>query len=159
MSLHNTNEIRSTVDFIEGEYEEITNCVNNLLRNNKYSYNDILIVCNWKKQCEKIKSMLPSNIRANTRFIKEADKEDMDTCLLTSTYYSSKGLEGKIVILVDVDFFYGGLDKSKEIMDRKLLYVGMTRASEKLIIHAKNFNKNSFAKDIKNIYECSVEFA
>ena len=93
--------------------------------------------------------MLPSNIRINTRFIKEADKEDMDTCLLTSTYYSSKGLEGKIVILVDVDFFSGNLDNKKEIMDRKLLYVGMTRASEKLIIHGKNFYKNSFAKDIK----------
>lgn len=74
--------------------------------------------------------MLPSNIRSNTRFIKGADKEDMD--------YSSKGLESKVVILVDVDFFSGGLNNKKEIMDRKLLYVGMTRASEKLIIHVKN---------------------
>ncbi|KHS57693.1 hypothetical protein QX51_06925 [Terrisporobacter othiniensis] len=156
--LDNTNEIKSTIDFIEGEYEEIINCVNSLIRSKTYSYNDILIICNYKNQCEKIKNMLPSNIRINTRFIKEADKEDMDTCLLTSTYYSSKGLEGKIVILVDVDFFSGNLDNKKEIMDRKLLYVGMTRASEKLIIHGKNFYKNSFAKDIKNIYESSVEF-
>jgi len=156
--LDNTNEIKSTIDFIEGEYEEIINCVNSLIRSKTYYYNDILIICNYKNQCEKIKNMLPSNIRINTRFIKEADKEDMDTCLLTSTYYSSKGLEGKIVILVDVDFFSGNLDNKKEIMDRKLLYVGMTRASEKLIIHGKNFYKNSFAKDIKNIYESSVEF-
>ena len=158
-SLDNTNEIKSSIEFIEGEYEEVISCVNSLIRNNKYSYKDILIVCNFKNQCEKIKNMLPNHIRANTRFIKEADKEDMDTCLLTSTYYSSKGLEGKIVILVDVDFFSGGLDMKKEIMDRKLLYVGMTRASEKLFIHAKNFNKNSFAKDIKNIYESSLGFA
>ena len=103
--------------------------------------------------------MLPSSIRYNTRFIKEADKEDMDSCLLTSTYYSAKGLEGKVVILMDVDYFYGGLDKQKEIMDRKLIYVGMTRASEKLIIHGKNFNKNSFAKEIKNIYDSSFGYA
>ncbi len=159
ISLENTSEMKSTVEFIEGEYEEVISCVNSLIRNNKYSYKDILIVCYSQKQCEKIKNMLPSYIRVNTRFVKEADKEDMDTCLLTSTYYSSKGLEGKVVILVDVDFFSGNLDMKKEIMDRKLLYVGMTRASEKLIIHAKNFNKNSFAKDIKNIYEGFIEFS
>lgn len=157
--LYNTSKAQSSVEFIEGEYEEIISCVNSLIRNNKYSYKDILIVCNYEKQCEKIKNMLPSNLKINTRYIKDADKEDMDTCLLTSTYYSSKGLEGKAVILADVDFFSGGLNSKKEIMDRKLLYVAMTRASEKLIIHAKNFNRNSFAKDIKDIYESSIEFA
>ena len=155
--LEDDNE--DTIEFVEGEYEEVVGCINELIRNEKYSYNDILIVCNFKSQCEKIKSMLPSNIRCNTRFIKEADKEDMDSCLLTSTYYSAKGLEGKVVILMDVDYFYPNLDKKKEIMDRKLVYVGMTRASEKLIIHSKNFNKNSFAKEIKNIYESSFEYA
>lgn len=35
----------------------------------------------------------------------------------------------------------------------------MTRASEKLIIHSKNFNKNFFAKEIKNIYESYFEYA
>ena len=148
-----------TIEFMEREYEEIVGCINELIRNENYSYNDILIVYNFKNQCEKIKSMLPSNIRYNTRFIKEADKEDMDSCLLTSTYYSAKGLEGKVVILMDVDYFYPNLDKKKEIMDRKLVYVGMTRASEKLIIHSKNFNKNSFAKEIKNIYESYFEYA
>lgn len=159
MNLYDVNEMKSTIEFIEGEYEEVINSVNSLLRNNKYSYKDILIICNFKSQCERIKNMLPSSIRVNTRFIKEADKEDMDTCLLTSTYYSSKGLEGTIAILVDVDFFSGNLDEKKEIMDRKLLYVGMTRAREKLIIHSKNFNKKSFARDIKNIYESYLGFA
>ena len=60
---------------------------------------------------------------------------------------------------MDVDYFYPNLDKKKEIMDRKLVYVGMTRASEKLIIHSKNFNKNSFAKEFKNIYESYFEYA
>ena len=39
-------------------------------------------------------------------------------------YYSAKGLEGKVVILMDVDYFYPNLDKRKEIKDRKLVYVG-----------------------------------
>ena len=141
----------SSIDFIEGDYEEIINYINKLIRMENYLYNDILIVCQSKPKCERIKSMLPSNIRYNCKFVKDADKEDMDCCMLTSTYYSAKGLESKVVILVDVDWFSKNLDMNKEIMDRKLLYVGMTRASEKLIIHGKNFNKNSFAKDIIRI--------
>ena len=42
---------------------------------------------------------------------------------------------------MDVDYFYPNLDKKKEIMDRKLVYVGMTRASEKLI--DEFFTKNN----------------
>lgn len=33
--------------------EEVISCVNSLIRNYKYSYKDILIVCNFKSQCEK----------------------------------------------------------------------------------------------------------
>ncbi len=130
---------------------QIINYINKLIRVDNYFYNDILIVCQSKSKCERIKSMLPSNMRYNCKFVKDADKEDMDCCMLTSTYYSAKGLESKVVILVDVDWFSKNLDMNKEIMDRKLIYVGMTRASEKLIIHGKNFNKNSFAKDIRRI--------
>ena len=42
---------------------------------------------------------------------------------------------------MDVYYFYPNLDKKKEIMDRKLVYVGMTRASEKLI--DEFFTKNN----------------
>ena len=44
-------------------------------------------------------------------------------------------------------------------MDKKLLYVGMTRAYEKLFIHAESFVDDSFAKEIKDIYESSFNFA
>lgn len=68
--LDNNNDSIDTIEFVEGEYEEVVSYINELIRNKKYSYNDILIVCNFKNQCEKIKSMLPSSIRYNTRFIK-----------------------------------------------------------------------------------------
>lgn len=143
----------SSIEFIDGSYSEVVSYVKKLIDNDDYSYNDILIVCNHKSECENIKNMLPGNIIANTMFIKDANYSDMKSCLLTSTYYSAKGIESKVVILVDVDEFTEQLDKNKESIDRKLLYVGMTRASEKLVIHAKNFNKESFAKTIIDLYK------
>lgn len=149
----------SSVDFIDGDYSQIVSCINNLINRYNYSYNDILIVCNYKLDYERLKDILPTNVRYNTRFVKGAKDSEMKTCLLGSTYHSSKGLEAKAVILVDVDKFTEQIDKDKEIMDRKLLYVGMTRASERLIIHASNLNRESFANTIRNLYEEDSVFA
>lgn len=159
LEINNSNN-NSSVEFIEGDYSNIVCYINELINNYNYSYNDILVVCNnYKTDCEKLQNMLPSNIRHNTRFVKFAKNSEMKTCLLTSTYYSSKGLEAKVVILVDVDKFTEQLDKDKEIKDRKLLYVGMTRASEKLVMHASNFNEESFARTIINLKEEDLIFA
>lgn len=149
---------QSSVDFIEGDYLEIANCINNLIHTHNYNYNDILIICNQKYDCENIKNILPNNIRYNTVFVKNARNSDIKTCLLTSTYHSSKGLEAKVVILVDVDKFTNQIDKNKEVMDRKLLYVGMTRASEKVVIHSSNLEKDSFANRIRDLYEEDIVF-
>lgn len=150
----------SSVEFIEGDYDSIVSYINELINDCNYNYNDILLVChNHKPDCQKLQNMLPSNIKCNTRFVKDAKNSEMKTCLLTSTYYSSKGLEAKVVILVDVDKFTEQLDKDKEIKDRKLLYVGMTRASEKLVMHARNFNEESFANTIRNLKEEDFVFA
>lgn len=72
---------------------------------------------------------------------------------------TSKGLEAKVAILVNVDKFILRKDKDKEILDRKLVYVGMTRASENLFIHSYSFDDNSFAQDIKNIYRDNFIYA
>lgn len=159
LEINNSNN-NSSVEFIEGDYSNIVCYINELINNYNYNYNDILVVCNnYKTDCEKLQNMLPSNIRYNTRFVKFAKNSEMKTCLLTSTYYSSKGLEAKVVILVDVDKFTEQLDKDKEIKGRKLLYVGMTRASEKLVMHASNFNEESFARTIRNLKEEDLIFA
>ena len=54
---------------------------------------------------------------------------------------------------MDVDNYTTLEDKDEEIIVRKLLYVAMTRASEKLYIHASSFEKDTFAKVIKELYE------
>lgn len=154
----NALESESSVEFLEGSYSSIVRTVQNLLKDG-YKYNDILLICRTKKLCEKIADSFPGKIIDNIVFIKDANDKQLRTKLLTSTYHSSKGLESKIVILVDVDEFTSELNKNKEIMEKKLLYVGMTRASEKLFIHASSFDDDSFAKDIKDIYGATFNLA
>ena len=154
----NALESESSVEFLEGSYRSIVRTVQNLLKDG-YKYNDILLICRTKKLCEKIADSFPGKIIDNIVFIKEANDKQLRTKLLNSTYHSSKGLESKIVILVGVDEFTSQINKKKEIMEKKLLYVGMTRASEKLFIHASSFDDDSFAKDIKDIYGSSFNFA
>ena len=157
----NTLESESSVEFLEGSYNSIVRTVQNLLKDG-YKYNDILLICRTKKSCEKIANLFPGKISDNIVFIKDASERQLRTKLLTSTYHSSKGLECKVVILVDVDEFTSQINKKKEIMEKKLLYVGITRASEKLFIHASSFDDDSFAKDIKDIkdiYGSNFNFA
>lgn len=151
-------ENSSSVEFLEGSYNSIVNTIKGLI-NDGYKYNDILLICHNKKVCYEITDLLPYNIKDNTVFVKNSSERELKTKLLTSTYYSSKGLEGKVVILADVDKFISRQDKNRDLLDRKLVYVGMTRASEKLFIHSSNFEENSFSKDIKNIYEENLIFA
>lgn len=151
-------ENSSSVEFLEGSYNSIVRTIKDLISNG-YKYNDILLICHKKDQCYEITNLFSDKIRDNTVFIKDARKRELKTKLLTSTYHSSKGLEAKVVILVDVDRFISRQDKNREIMDRKLVYVGMTRASEKLFIHSSSFDENNFGTDIKNTYEENLNFA
>lgn len=147
------------IEFIEGSIDTVANTITKLI-DDGYKYNDILVICRSQNECEEITKLLPDNIRTNTVFASKANDEQMRESLITSTYHSSKGLESKVVIIVGTDQFSNQLDKNKEILERKVLYVGITRASEKLIIHAKNFQKESYAKDLREIYStklCSHE--
>ncbi|WP_343336887.1 UvrD-helicase domain-containing protein [Terrisporobacter petrolearius] len=148
----------SPVEFLEGSYNSIVNTIRDLLKDG-YKYNDILLICHTKGLCKAIHDVFPECVKNNMKFVKDASERDLKTKLLTSTYHSSKGLEAKVVVLVDANRFISRSDKDKDILDRKLLYVGMTRASEKLFIHSSSFDENSFAQDIKNIYEENLNFA
>ena len=74
--------------------------------------------------------------------INEKDQISGEKMVIT-TYHSSKGLENKIAILTDFDRLY----------DRKVAYVGMTRASEHLFIHASDYDDFNFASEIREIVE------
>ncbi|MFP3126816.1 ATP-binding domain-containing protein [Ectobacillus funiculus] len=62
-----------------------------------------------------------------------------------------QGLEAPITFLMNIDTFEQQPLNQNDIQQRKLLYVGMTRASERLYIHAANYSGNSFASRLMKV--------
>ncbi len=130
------NMTKNSIRLIEGDYEDIAQYIQYLLDKN-FSYSDILVLAPAKRIMNKVKSLLPLNIQKNII----TSKDICDDKMIFSTYHSSKGIESKITIVIDID----------KIEDRKLLYVVSTRASYKLVLHSFDFEKSEISKDVKEI--------
>jgi superfamily I DNA/RNA helicase len=88
---------------------------------------------------------MPHRLRQKTRKAKGHFKDKV----ILMTYHSAKGLQKPVCILMETDKMH--YLKKEDILQKKLLYVGMTRASKKLFIHAEDFEKESYAKHLWNI--------
>ncbi len=113
------------IALLEGSTDNVIAYVNELVTVDSVLPEDILILCHRNYECNELIYALPNAI--SNHFI--AGKEPTKSKGLVTTYHSSKGLEAKYCILFKLDDF----DVNKQ--NRVLAYVGMTRASEKLIIH------------------------
>lgn len=115
-------DIDNNLEFIKGDFKVINELLEDLLKKPQYNPEDILVLVpsNWLR--DKLYKFLSKGLKTNS----VATKYVMENKINFVTYHSAKGIEAKVCILVDVD----------KVTDKKLLYVGMTRASEKLIIHS-----------------------
>ena len=145
--IENESNINSEVEFLEGKYNVINMLIKKLLDKGVYKPKDIMVLCKTKKYCVNLFSQLDNDIRNKTQVTKEPD----DKHIIITTYHSAKGLEAPVCILTDVEEFSQKTIKENDIKQRKLLYVGITRASERLYIHAKNYNNDSFAAKLKEL--------
>lgn len=142
---------------LESEY--ITGIIKNELKE-KYNYKDIAIISRFKNQLKEIKNYLEkSNIPYKE--IENDDEVDFsDDCVKLLTMHLVKGLEFKVVMIVGLNDKYMPLKSFEnefedmdfmESMDRRLLYVGMTRATEQLFLTSDG-NPSKFIKDISCKY-------
>lgn len=137
-----TDDIKSEtygeeIGFIKSEKEELINLLETFIYKLDYNYEDILILTPSTQRCHSIFELLPKKMALSTLVSKDIQSDKM----IITTYHSSKGLEGKICILIDFD----------KIENRKLAYVGMTRASEKIYIHSNRFDNDNYAREIYEI--------
>lgn len=139
----NITGLKSQIKFLEGGYEVINSLLEQLMFSEGYNPEDILILTRTHPEAEELYTALVEQLKRKCKVTKEVVK---NKCTLT-TYHSSKGLESEICILVNVSSFPHGF--STEIEERKLLYVGMTRASQRLYIHATNYEDTSFARQLR----------
>ncbi len=126
----------------------------------KYALKDIVIIARLSNQLKEMKEYLDRQ-HIPSQIFKDGNGFDFgEECVKLVTMHSIKGLEFKCVIMIGVSSSVMPLKSSaKEIEDdetiesreRKLFYVGMTRATEKLIITSEGI-PSKFIKDIDYRY-------
>ena len=133
------------IEFLTGDARRINQALHDLLREG-YAPEDILVLVREKRYLQYIFGSLDSELR---------DKSVVDLKnytgkqIVITTYHSAKGLENSVCVLVNLSGLPLGNDDATE---RKLVYVGLTRASKKLILHAEDFSQNSYALELKNTH-------
>ena len=89
------------------------------------------------------------------RILKDLDNSSIGNNIILTTYHSSKGLEAKVVILTTIDSIYTG-DDCDDHFKRKVAYVGITRASEKLFIFSKYGEEGPLLNELKELSMVNV---
>ncbi|MCK8826020.1 transcriptional repressor LexA [Fuchsiella alkaliacetigena] len=109
-----------------------------------YDYKDIAIVARTKNQLNNLKDEL-TNRNTPAEIIKTNSEPDFDNnTIKLLTIHSIKGLEFKVVMIIGINegvipyYTKGSNKKQEETSERKLLYVGMTRATELLYLSSSD---------------------
>lgn len=138
-----------SVEFLIGNYNCIADKIVEL-KNNGYENKDILILADSGKSCRNIKNNISNPIKYQMECVKDIDSEDFNNNIILTTYHSSKGLEAKVVFLTNMDSIYNG-DDAGEQLKRKTVYVGITRASEKLYIQSRVGESQEIVGELKKL--------
>lgn len=136
-----------SVEFLTGNFAMIGDKIIELKKKG-YKNEDFLILCPSKNCCDSVKQKSSSSIKYEMEYIKDLTDETKN--IILTTYHSSKGLEAKVVFLTEIDKIYVSNDASDQIK-RKILYVGMTRASEKLYIHSTSSENGKYLTELKKL--------
>ncbi|ADI73277.1 conserved hypothetical protein [Methanohalobium evestigatum Z-7303] len=139
-------DTENNVDFLNGDFREINDYLKSLIYESQYNPEDILVLLPFKNLRDKLYRYLDEDLQK----MAEVSKNISDNLMTITTYHSSKGVECKVCVLAEVD----KLENSK--MDNtkytKLLYVGMTRASEKVMIQSSHPENGTIFNELLNCY-------
>lgn len=125
-----------------------------------YALNEIAVVAKFNKNLRLIEASLKEKGVESLLFNSKQDESFASPKVKLLTMHSIKGLEFKIVIVADLNediipFPSKGLTdeevKEEEILERKLLYVAMTRAQQKLFMCSYG-KASKFMADIDTKY-------
>ena len=106
--------------------EKIIDFVNRMKSKN---YKNIAIICKTNNECKKVYDKLKEDIEDLNLIIENINKYDGGVTVVSS--YFSKGLEFDSVIITDLEKY------DESVLDKKLLYVGYTRAMHVLEVLIK----------------------
>lgn len=130
----------------------------NLMKN--YELKDIVIIARIKGQLKEFQEYLQKHNIPSSIFDNKDEFDFAEECVKLVTMHSIKGLEFKVVIIAGLNSKVMPLCSTKnefddmemlESREKKLLYVGMTRSTEKLFITSDGI-PSKFIKDIDYKY-------
>lgn len=135
----------------EEQYNEIVAEINALQQD--YELKDICIIARENRLLEEMAQTLKSN-NVGAQILRNEEPDFAANSVKLTSMHSIKGLEFKVVFLIHLD---EGIipntrfteEKDQLTEERKLLYVGMTRANERLYMSAVN-KPSRFLQDIDN---------
>ena len=146
----------------EDKFENLCKNIKILVDEFNYKYDDISIIALKDKNMKEIEKYLK---KYSIQYIRK-NKSINSNAVNITTYYSSKGTENKVIFIPNIDElspddlveFYP--DKtSYEILDelRKLLYIGMTRATEVLVMSSLK-EETEYLKELLNTFDFQEDF-
>jgi SOS regulatory protein LexA len=124
----------------------------------RHPLGDMVIVCRFKSQLEGLQTKLAGKGITCTQFTEKDVRFDSDSVKLI-TLHSIKGLEFPVVFIAGLDekvmpYLPDSDEEEKhndEIQERKLFYVGMTRATESLYL-SSSARPSRFIADIEPLF-------
>ena len=146
----------------EDRFENLCKNIKILVDEFNYKYDDISIIALKDKNMKEIEKYLK---KYSIQYIRK-NKSINSNAVNITTYYSSKGTENKVIFIPSIDElspddlveFYP--DKtSYEILDelRKLLYIGMTRATEVLVMSSLK-EETEYLKELLDTFDFQEDF-
>lgn len=130
----------------------------------KYTFSDFMILLRIAKK-SKLRGYLSDY--AKTMKIPLSEKVDRPNCVHIMSVHKSKGLQAKVVILLDVtkdlygfpceledaDIFFPAIknnDGLRKQEERRLFYVAITRAKENVLIYTQSDSESEFISEIED---------
>lgn len=138
-----------SLEFITGDFSEISNKILEL-KEQGYKNEDFLILGASERVCSNIKKHSNDNIKYQMKYVKELDNNNIANNIILTTYHSAKGLEAKVIFLTTMDSIYTGVNTDDQLK-RKVVYVGITRGSEKLFIFSEYGDDGILLNELKDL--------
>jgi len=143
----------------KSENEYVADLIKNQLIK-KYDYKDIAIIARTKNQLTELKNALEKTGIQCRQFQGSEAMDFNEDAVKLLTMHSIKGLEFKVVMIIGLSnkiipspYSFTSVEEQEiqESRERKLLYVGMTRATEKLYLSGHG-EVSKFIHDINSRY-------
>ena len=150
------------------KYSDSEDRLNNLCKDIKtlvnefnYKYDDISIICLNEQSIKEIQNSLQ---KEHISYVK---KNKIGEGVNITTYHSAKGTENKVIFIPNIDELNASEltelypDKTREeILEelKKLLYIGMTRATEVLIVSSLKIELSEYQKKLLEVFDFENDF-